>query len=84
MMTHVINCKTKNLQIQLNEALQEANYFSEAAEKIPEEILQQGIAKFLAFRFQAGSYFNDVFKDIWDFIEGKLESPGSSAPNSIP
>ena len=53
-------------------AQSEADFFNFVADKIPEEILQQGIAKFLAFRLQAGSYINDVFRETWDFLEGRF------------
>jgi len=36
---HIINCKTKTLSHSLMEARAEANYFTELADRIPEEIL---------------------------------------------
>jgi hypothetical protein len=67
---HVVTCRTHTLFRNLKDARAEADYFTEVADRIPEEVLQQGIAKFLAFRFVAGSYLNDIFKDIWEFLDG--------------
>ena len=36
---HVVSCKTHNLSSRLREAKTDANYFTELADRIPEEIL---------------------------------------------
>ena len=72
---HLVKCRTKSLKNALIEAQLDVTYFKELGERVPDEIVQQGMAKFIAFRFQAGSYFNDVLKDSFDFLDGKYDSP---------
>ena len=79
---HLVKCRTRSLKNALIDAQLDVTYFKELGERVPEEIVQQGMAKFIAFRFQAGSYFNDVLKDSFDFLDGKYDSPEMSKYDS--
>lgn len=71
LISHIVGCRVRGVSGALKNAQEDSTYFQRIGESIPEEVLQQGMAKFMAFRFQAGSYFNDVLKESFEFLEGK-------------
>lgn len=72
---HIINCRTSQLVQRIKYLELENSYFYDQAAVIPDEVVQISVAKFLAFKFKAGQYMNDIFNDVFDLIEGKISKP---------
>ncbi|KAM3134171.1 hypothetical protein pb186bvf_013689 [Paramecium bursaria] len=72
---HIVKCRTKQLIHRIKYLELENSYFYDQAAVVPDEVVQISVAKFLAFKFKAGQYMNDIFNDVFDLIEGKINKP---------
>lgn len=74
LISHIIYHRTSSLKKEIDFLKKEIGYFQELAQRAPEEVVQIGIAKFLVFKLNIGSYMIDVFNDAFELIEGRVQA----------